>query len=125
MGRRKGRFRMGVGAGLGVGAGVPGAGNGKLLQRLRAWRIVIEGVTDSNEAACTGINVTGVTGLEFRSILRDLADGRMAFGTSPGVAGGTSPGGAGSAGMAASPSNATATGGTDASGDVIPPGANR
>jgi hypothetical protein len=47
---------------------------GQLLQRVRPWRMQLEGVTDGNQVSVSRIVVDGLTGLEFRTVIRLIAD---------------------------------------------------
>jgi hypothetical protein len=48
---------------------------GVLIQRVRPWRIEVNGVTDGNGLGRVHLHVEGLSGLELRAVLRLLADG--------------------------------------------------
>lgn len=88
---------------------------GRLLQRLRNWSIAFEGVTDGNESVVNRIRVNGLTGLELRTILRDLADARIP------MQGGATGGGDGAPTPTGSVPSAPATGGNGSTVGSTPP----
>ncbi len=112
-----------MGAGMG---GTPMVG-GRLLQRLRPWAIVIEGVTDGDESVINSIKVNGLTGMEFRTAIRDIADQRMPFkpGNAPTGGGGGGGSGAGGSAPVSAPGSGPESGGAGQTptpgSSVLPP----